>query len=1167
MFNDCVFTSDRNSEEFGTQLETNFVDGRRYEQITSAMNHIQRVFVERSKIFHKLRENRIQPEGFDGKTLFDVMKWIFAETGQPEYFYRQKCMKMFLEILPECGTKKEFFENHLSVDKVLEIGAMKNVDLHFLKNSRHHIYKETSKWLRDLLRSLDFYVWIFENELIPENMIGQLLEKSNILPSMKYFLCDVVLKDLDGTIKSARQNNDDATEQSVELKLMCQNLHNIGTYRCINLVRMIDFLTIACRQEKVKSFLIENISEFIKVTKQLVFNPEKRGFDYKSNNPLLKLPHRIIRFIGLSEHGPTDFKLKLLDVLKLKFSKHLNSIFVNFNKLSEEKSINVVVMNKLNGIELIVDNVRQNFSYICIEEGFNIVTAEAFITRIFENIVEKVHDGMTPKHLTPAIKRFMMKIFSLCLKIDNFISKIVELILNDRALKTSNNCQILHGEFFLQTFKTSVFNHFIINLPETIDSIMKVFESSDDPTLKLKIISILSDFNDFIFKNYSTSQTVLTKNLHQMEMYGPKIITSALQLDNTLNRVDLTLIDLVSHMAMVCPIELVNFGRKLEIENWVLKTLGKPENSLELKSKFMGLIPLITSVNDSKNNNLSKALRSVQSCHLPMTSAEFKEGSVQRATLANFSKELFKALLISRSPIIHEFIIVITVSDDEYFLESKLQQVQCELMEKYLDANGQEIILNHLFEAFAQRGQGIRLKFITRYFQTLLKCAKVDVMVNFLKSQIETIWSFSEQTFGDETSKVLMNRCIGFQIVEAFYASVPKDKIYNAEFSLNGKTVTGNELTKMLIRKCKEKRKEVFLVENQAEQEMFRKYQCNVYRALAAIISNTQSSPEVYCAYLFHEPEPIWVKMIDVKNLTLFGELKQEFEEYPRIKEYITSVKDLTTGGQKKNYNETVSIFDKSLSQSLTKNDLTYSVVLSSREAMLNAQMEREQEHQNLLTIQLESTPINDHEVMPVLVGVVKHIYNNKISPTQNFNAESPNKYKWVIDLADSIATSKHKNVKLFLLKLVDNCRDIFQHYAEFLFGPILSVITNGQYISKMSFFLTDLILMLLSWSSNYKLENENIAQRNDINALFKFLISEAYNERSEIFRLNLELIKKVCETWKEYLQEDIPTRALLDSLNIEKEEMEHRLRCGLQVNVRDNKIIDNVLNYKFISI
>jgi DNA-dependent protein kinase catalytic subunit len=1127
-------------------LEANFIDGHRYEQISTAMDRIQRVFIEKSSVFHASREKRLQPEGFDGKTLFDVLKWIFFEAAQSEYFYRHKCMEMFLAIVPECGTKEEFFENHLTVEKVLSVGELKHKDLNYLKNfQQQSLFKETWKWMNDLLRSMDYYIWILENEIIPKNLISELLEKSKTLDSLEFFLNEIVLKDLEGTFRSIDPHLIGTSERSMEFRFISQNREEMDLYRCIILVRFIDFITIVCNEVKVGQFLIQNQENLIKVTKQLIFKPQKRGFDYKTKHSILKLPKRLIKFTQkINDESPEEFKLAIMDCLKQSFFKHLTFIAQTFDSIVAERAVGIDNINKLNGIELIFLSGRHNFSYICIDEGLNGVTAETLIVKIFNSLVNKIGEVFRPKHVTPNVQNFMVKIMQLCLKADNFIPKIIELILNNDVLQTSNNCKTFHGDYFLQTFKNTIFGYFIENLLTTTETIIQRYEQD---SMKFKIISILTELNAFIFQYHKQNEQLLVKNLNQMKIYWRQIITQSTNMNNEMNCVDLALINLVTHMAMVCPIPLHEFGHSLpELENRIFSILESTQNSLEIKAKAISLLPLVTSINDAENEGLMKVLLSLLS-FLPRKSSELKEGSIKLATFISFSKELFKVLLISRSPIIFRFIVIATVSDDKYLLETNLQQVQCELMEDYLDMKGQEIMLATLFKAFSKHNTEIRLSFVTRYLQALMKSAKIDVMLNFFKEQIDGIWRMSELPYANENSSNLINRSIAFLIIEAFYASVPKSKIDSTEFMISGRIMKGNEMTKFFIKNCRDRRKDIFNVDNREAQEMFRKYHCYVYRALATMISNTNTFPEVYDGFLFEENDRfgmIWEKLIDCKNEKLFGEFQQEFEEYPKIRQYITSVRDLKTSGESKNYGNTNSIFDKSLSQSLTKNDLTYSVILTGREMLINDQLQAENEHQKTICINLESTPINDHEVMTVLIGVVNHMFESKISPHHDLQNADMKKFSWVIKLANSITDGK-PNVKLFLVKLVDNCRNVFIHYAQYLFLPILRTITDQKLFNKMSFFYTDLVTMLLSWSTVYKPKPTNIQEKDKIVEILIFLIDNHYHEKNEIFRLNLELIKKVCETWKDCLENNLPIFPLFNLMNLEN----HRIKCGIQVN------------------
>jgi hypothetical protein len=107
------------------------------------MDHLTRVFVERSDIFHRSNSNRIRPSEFNGITLPDVLKCLLQESGRSEYHYSHKCMEMFIKIRPECGTaEEEFIEQHSSVDEILSIGEQEGItkkpDLSHLSQQRHH---------------------------------------------------------------------------------------------------------------------------------------------------------------------------------------------------------------------------------------------------------------------------------------------------------------------------------------------------------------------------------------------------------------------------------------------------------------------------------------------------------------------------------------------------------------------------------------------------------------------------------------------------------------------------------------------------------------------------------------------------------------------------------------------------------------------------------------------------------------------------------------------------------------------------------------------------------------------------------------------------------------------------------------------------------------------
>ena len=1122
------------------------------------MDHLTRVFVERSDIFHRSNSDRIRPAGFEGITLLDVLKWLFKESGSPEYHYRHKCMEMYVKILPECGTKEEIYEQNLSLEKILSVGEengiAKHPDLSCLKECQEPIFKEVYKWMQTFLVSLDFYIWIFENKMIPQSEVKKFLHQSVILHSMAFFIQKVITKNMVDLVRSINETLINESLMSYEAKMCNRNLDNIDTIRCVIIVRIIDFLTILTN-ENIAQFFNDSQIELMKITSTLIFKSNRLSFDYKSKIELLELPHRLTVFVkSVNEHAPHDFRNSLMNKLQMKLIKYLNSLCQHYEKLIDQSFIDSIEINKVQGLDLMITNMKEFLSLDYLAQELLCKTADVLLNKVFNGVMEVKSEIRRPRHLTPSTKAFMSSTVRLCLKVDVFLPKIIEFSFNDTILKISESCFVRHGEHFLQVFKHPVYELFTSMLTNTIQIL--VTNMTEIEGTQMRIISILTELNEYIFKYHKDNQAILEENVTAMIAQWPIIIRIALEMENNLNCVDLSLINLVSHMAMTSPIEHVQLGQRLEkFQSWLLALLENKENSLELKSKAVFLLPLVTGSEDTSNEKLMKALNSIQQKHMPLRSHEFPENSLERAGLVAITEALFVALLRSRSPVIYRFLINITIADDNYILESKLQKVQADLMES-LTSHEQEVIMNQTFDAFINGGFApeIRLSFVSRFLLTIMKNCHVNVMMSFVRQKMNTIWNLTESSLDIDTENSFVNRCGGYMIFEAFIALVPKDRVEKESFNYAGRVNNGATMVKDFIKKTNDVRKAViYVVDDPVRQELSRKFHCYSYRALAATVANHKDKPELYNLALFKDASRngyIWQKMIDVRNENLYSNWTQDFQELPRLKEYVVSVRDLPSiKSTKPKYIETLSIFDQSLSQSLTKNDLSYSVVLSNREALEREQQRLELEHQSTMKVQLESTPINDHEIMSVLVGVIHHIHQNRISPFLDLDKADQSKYEWVLSLAASMKNrDNHKNVRIFLAKLVDNCRDVFVYYAKQMLGSILSVIVDGCLGDKMNFFITDLVAMVLSWSHVYK--PTEMSEKQDTCALLKFLMENAHSDHDEVFKLNLELIKKMMETWSEILAEKIPSQTLLDLLQkpIEQENNQ-KLRCGIQLN------------------
>ena len=330
--------------------------------------------------------------------------------------------------------------------------------------------------------------------------------------------------------------------------------------------------------------------------------------------------------------------------------------------------------------------------------------------------------------------------------------------------------------------------------------------------------------------------------MHTIVVHCPLILASITEVDNelnVLNQADLTIIDFMKNVAMIFPYDLHLIGQRFfeKFREWLLNMLKDKNYSLDIKSKGLFLLPCIVSSDDINNqDDLTSALNTFQIIHFPLKSNEFSEGSIEWAKHVGVLKAIFQALLTSRSPIIYRLTLNVTINvDGKFLLESQLQKTQKDLMES-LTEKQQEIILNQTFDLFlnANYDPMIRLNIVSRYLLTLMKNSHVETMLIFMKQRFNQIWNLLTSKIDNTIETVLINCSGAFIMIEAFYASVPHNRIETSSFSYGGDLKNGKTLTTSLILKTRDIRNDSFFHCNSHDNlELLRKFHCYAYRALA----------------------------------------------------------------------------------------------------------------------------------------------------------------------------------------------------------------------------------------------------------------------------------------------------------------------------------------------
>lgn len=341
---------------------------------------------------------------------------------------------------------------------------------------------------------------------------------------------------------------------------------------------------------------------------------------------------------------------------------------------------------------------------------------------------------------------------------------------------------------------------------------------------------------------------------------------------------------------------------------------------------------------------------------------------------------------------------------------------------------------------------------------------------------------------------------------------------------------------------------ESFRSDNDTYMEWFRKYQCAAFKTVCAIICNTQKALKFFENWVFIEKN--WLNMINTSQNDLYTSQTLEVDKRPKINERLVSIRkqnDGTGAASTRKYIESQNVFESSLSQDVTKIDLSCSYVRTTEEV----------EQQQLLAnyqpkiLMLEKNSVNDHEVMATLCGVIEHMFENGITPINDDGTVRRQKLTWVENLCNTIANTNndiHINVRIFLVTAVDNCRQWFRHYSDVLTPAILKFlkdwIAQKKCIDALVIFL---IVDLLEWHDMYQIDDKSpIDQQNLASDLMAKLMEHSYDEEKNVFRRNLELIRNLMEKWRKFVR--LPHELLYNKISDRKVESKSNIG-GIQLN------------------
>lgn len=810
-------------------------------------------------------------------------------------------------------------------------------------------------------------------------------------------------------------------------------------------------------------------------------------------------------------------------------------------------------LNNVNGINMMCGR----------KDAPHFANSNLLLVHLFNGLKEERMEGTCTVALTPEVNVYANVLINISFHSDPF-NTLIDLMLDPTELRQRNTIAttIEHGQYFTETYKRSIFEY-LLRSPETT---MTAIGDRLTAANMSQISKLFIELCQYVYKYRQHDQNGLKIIVKRILNLWPKLMdidVSSNSLDSpTTTTTEMTayvLIELLAHIARICPYKISEI-RKLAngLEPWLLAIPMNKHNSLELKSRAVFLLPCLVDETDVEHEQVRSALESLQSQYFPLKSNEFAVGSLERSAFVNIFQTILDALVASHSLVILRFLINVTAADVKHLLEYNIQKALSEFMMR--QTHDQQLVAMYLpFQLFLDTSlePSIRQSILKRFLLTMLRCGSTDAVSNFYTEKMRTIFDLCGSNYslagaGWLVEHALVNRIGAYQMVEMLFAVVSQERLQDNEKPMSiTMTDQNKELIKVFTKKSISTRSEVCVTDDPAVRELFRLYQCAAYRSICAIISNTQTTLQFYQALLFKENpmknELIWSKIVDCTDSELYrSRLGQDFEEYPKRKDRLVSIRQLNAASDDKSkktarYLQSQSVFESSLSQDITKIDLSCSSVRTDAEVV---------RFEGLQTgsIQLEKVAINDHEVMAVICAVIEHMFEKDITP---HSAEPTQKVRiaplWAEFLCKVLAdTNQHRNVRYFLAKVFDNCRTHFRHYASSMTGAVLKFLADEcEANGSLNYFIQDLVVMLLEWSDVYKIQS--IEEISSASTLLRFLMQNAWHDRKDIFKQHLELIKCVIEQWRDVIV--IPKQLLFDSVNKSQRADSRDNAGGIQLN------------------
>ncbi|XP_034980550.2 DNA-dependent protein kinase catalytic subunit [Zootoca vivipara] len=1150
------------------------------QQCCDAVDHLKRIIKHKASNLNKENQRRI-PRGFPQTSicLEDVVMWLLMQCGRPQTECRHKVMELFFELvplLPDNKSPSSWLGDVLQKQgisfliKKIEGGGCEGENISgILAHPTLYDLQETFslravvQWMDMLLASLDCYNTFIEQGMIKPNEMLATNIGSSFLTSLGFFLEKMALHDVSGAEQcfSTRSKSNMFSPQERE---------EYNYSKCTIVVRIMIFVSMVLEthQEEFwklleRQLLNENLIELVVRT---VCDPRNIGFNIADVQVMEKLPDVCVRLIKALMRSPYREPLE-----------------ISIKKIITSKSIEELCSVELYNPDTQLDHVRIGSILSACKQLHNAGLlhcalqheVSALHCETGSKLMLVVYKGIAPgdeRQSLPLLdinsKRLAESLLQLAFAFGVQCIELVSLLLNTLMLSVPlsgtsqrNLISFSHGEYFYSLFGETINEEFLENMDIAVLQLMK--SAQDSPKM---VGTVLNGMLDQSFRDRAVRK-----------QQGVKLVVAILknwrQLDHwwTKDSAPESKMAVLTLLAKVLQIDSsVSFNTYHEAFSIVFNTytslLTDQMLGLNLKSQAVIILPFFTNLVGERLDDLKNALDQLVVFNFPLRSDEFPKGTLRYNNYVDCTKKFLDALELSQSPMLLQLMTEILCRDQRHIME-ELFELSFKRIARRGSWDKQVVLLetiHKMFQSEALLSNATRQAYVDRSLLILLLHCSSDALKVFLSKIIVEAMEMLKSRFtkSNETAfeTQLIKKMSYYKILKVMYSRLSKEEVYSKDSRINqafkGSTCAeGNELTKVLMKSCHDAFTENMSGETQLLEKR-RQYHCAAYNCAIAVISCVFSESKFYQGFLFTEkPEKnlfILENLLDLQHHYSFPiEIEVPLE---RKKQYLAIRKEareaMSEDSVEPHYLASASYMaDSSLSEEMSQFDFSTGVQsfsYNSQDRIASGSHFRRKEPTEPLVsddfMELEMDELNQHECMASMTTLIKHMHRNKITPTVEKGADSPDLPPWMKFLHSKLGNpSVPLNIRLFVAKLIVNTEEVFQPYTKHWLGPLLQLVVSGDNGGEgIHYMVVEIVVTLLSWTS-VATPKGNIKDEILANRLLEFLMKNVFHQKKAVFRHNLEIVKTLVECWKDCLS--IPYRIIYERFS------------GRDANTKDNSV------------